>query len=163
MVIDCASITDDAEISGFSVVKGNSVVCETAYVSDNTTIDGNSQIMGSSHIHGNATISGFSLIRGEADISSNNNHLVIGPLGHSGGYLTAHTDSEIGLRVNCDEFSGSTEDFIQWSKNQIDPRSEGSIEWISSMVSFIEARPSFMKYKSDIALVRDLLRPRQTD
>ena len=66
----------------------------------------------SAYIGPYAIVSGSAQVSGAARVSKTRDHIVLGPsLGESQRYITAHRDTEIGVRVNAGCFSGTLAEF----------------------------------------------------
>ena len=100
-----AQVSGDAQVSGNAWVSGNAQVSGNAWVFGNAWVSGNAQVSGNAWVSGNAQVSGNAWVFGDADL------LVIGPAKSSGRYTTSHKDETIGVRVNCDCFSGTVLEF----------------------------------------------------
>lgn len=114
-----AQVRGHAEVTGWAIVQGAAVITNYAHVSDHVVIDDdaiikdNSKIFGRSKIYGNAVIKGNSAIGSHADIFSEEQVLVVGPIGSRGDFTTFYRNAFCGISVKCGCFRGDIVPFLE--------------------------------------------------
>ncbi len=95
-VYNHAVLCDNATVSGYSLIRGNARLGDNCFVSEMAEVSGMIRLSGRAHI------------RGHARVSSMSPYLHLGPIGTNDEFITAHHDIELGIRVNYNSFTGTT-------------------------------------------------------
>lgn len=127
-VFERAIITDFASVSGHAMVCGKAIIKGSANLSNRVLIYGKAVVSKCSVLAVDALISGNAeiavdtyvpclkskaVIKGNALISSQNDILVISPVGPRGGILTAYRSKLGNIEVNTQLFKGTINEFTQ--------------------------------------------------
>jgi UDP-3-O-[3-hydroxymyristoyl] glucosamine N-acyltransferase len=121
-VFENASVNDTAEVLDRSTVKGNArlwdgvCVCGYAVIEGHAVLTGEVVVSERAVVGGSASLDGFSQIKGDGNVQEVADYICVGPTTNENCRITAHRDSIIGIRVNCDELSFSLPDFETWAK-----------------------------------------------
>ena len=109
---DMMAIQDNA------LVTQNAVVCERAIIGGNAYLHGDACVCGDVRVGGNAMIGGTACLKGafsvggNAKIESENDYIVVGPIGSRNAYTTFHKMISPGmLGVTCGCFTGTIREF----------------------------------------------------
>lgn len=108
-----AEVTDRAIVQGATIITNYANVSGHAVIDDDAVIKGNSKIFGKSKIYGNAVIKGNSAIGNHADIFSEEQVLVVGPIGSRGDFTTFYRNAFCGISVKCGCFRGDIVPFLE--------------------------------------------------
>ncbi|AWB52370.1 hypothetical protein [Pasteurella multocida] len=139
LVYDNAFVSDNALVSGNAWVFGNARIYNNAwvfedaqvygdaYVLDNAQVYGNSFIYGNAWVRGNARVFGKVLVSGDArvegfaTISTGKMIFFASHVGFTDETITVFNGRD-GLIVAYDSFCGTTDEFLEYSKNVHDEK-----------------------------------------
>ena len=106
-----------SKISGRALIVQNAIVAGNAVVTDEAIVHGDAVITGDVVVTGNAdiadvTLKGTFTVGGNAKIRSNDDYIVVGPIGSRGAYTVFHKLMSPGmLGVSCTCFFGTIDEF----------------------------------------------------
>lgn len=112
-----AIISGNARLSNNAHVYGNAQISENAKVSDGAWVSGNAKVAGNVQVTGEAWVSGEVLVDGnahllsDAQVSSEDDFLVVGPIGREGRYLTAYKSRNEKISLIIGGFDGTLEEY----------------------------------------------------
>lgn len=115
---DNAYVSDDADIEGRAIIGGNAEIWENATVKGDAVVDGNARVGGhivigeKAHIGGDADIGGEGYIGGFAEISSDDDYVIV--QGLTSRPLTVYKSSIWGVEVAVGFEASSLEAFLEY-------------------------------------------------
>lgn len=109
-VFERAIITDFASVSGHAMVCGKAIVSKCSVLAVDALISGNAEIAVDTYV---PCLKSKAVIKGNALISSQNDILVISPVGPRVGILTAYRSKLGNIEVNTELFKGTINEFTQ--------------------------------------------------
>lgn len=143
-----AIISNDATVEGKSTIFGSARIIDSAHIFDSAFIWGECEISGDSlvtdhveiagraRVSGDVWIKGCASICGDAVVDDAHPYLCVGPFDDS-EFVSAHSDSRLGVRLNWDSYSGSVHGFVQYAKDECDDAK--IIERHKQFASFVTA------------------------
>ena len=145
-VYDNAWILDGAKVYKNAVISGNSLVFGDALVHGYAKISGDSKVCGNAEVYGNALVCSDSKICEDAYVSSNDDYLVVSPIGSRRDTTTFFKCKDESIKVTCGCFIGTIDEF----KDKVIETHKDS-KYAKEYLSAIEmAKSKFLKKSNDM-------------
>jgi carbonic anhydrase/acetyltransferase-like protein (isoleucine patch superfamily) len=128
-VTDEAQLLDSVVISGDVLVSGRACVYGRARLEDDVWVGDDARVRGRAHlsgrvrvldraiVEGDVEIDGRVIISGDGIVRTGDDFLTVGPIGFFEDYITAHRDRVVGIRVRCESFKGSLNEFLDFAED----------------------------------------------
>ncbi len=111
IVSGMAIVHSSAKVSGLAEISERACISNTAEITGNARVYGSASILGNARVSGNAHIHGSTNIYSNALITSDEDYLVIGPIGSRNGFTTFYRAQDSCIRVGCGCFRGTIDEF----------------------------------------------------
>ena len=106
-----ARIYRNVKVFGYATVSGDVKVYDNTQVFDHATVSGTGSIYGNAKIFGRTRINGVCSVGEDANISSTNDYITIGPTGSRDDFTTAYRTSNGDVRIQCGCYNGTIDEF----------------------------------------------------
>ena len=107
-----ARVGSNARVDGNACVGGDAWVYGNARVDGNARVSGNARVRGDARVDGDAQVDGNARVGGDAHINSDEDFIVIGPIGSRNGFTTFYKNKDENVCVRCGCFSGTVDEFL---------------------------------------------------
>lgn len=119
-VLHDALVGGEAKVLGHARVQDNGCICGKARLDCHASLEGMATVDGNAWVTNSVQLKGDARIDGDAKLTSNNDYLVIGPLGRSSRFITI-TKSDKVIRAGC--FRGDFSTFKKRVRKEYPPGS----------------------------------------